>query len=57
MEHWRTPYLGLRDIPPGLEDFELTTFFSYSAAERRKIASRRQPLHSLAVALHIGFIR
>ncbi len=57
MEHWRTPYLGLRDIPPGLEDFELTTFFSYSAAERRKIDSRRQPLHSLAVALHIGFIR
>lgn len=57
MEHWRTPYLGLRDIPAGLDDFELTTFFSYSAAERRCIAARRQPLYQLAVALHIGFIR
>jgi hypothetical protein len=57
VEHWRTSYLGLRDVPPGLEDFELTTFFSYSAAERRVIDARRQPLHRLAVALHLGFIR
>lgn len=57
MEHWRTPYLGLRDIPPGLDDFELTTFFSYSQAELRCIGSRRLTVHRLAVALHIGFIR
>jgi len=57
VDHWRTPYLGLRDIPPGLDDFELTSFFSFSAAERRRIDSRHQPLHRLAVALHIGFIR
>jgi TnpA family transposase len=57
VEHWRTPYLGLRDIPPGLDDFELTVFFSYSQAERRSIDARRQPLHQLALALHIGFIR
>ncbi len=57
MEHWRTPYLGLRDLPPGLDDFELTTFFSYSAAERRCIDARRKSLHCLAIALHIGFIR
>lgn len=57
MEHWRTPYLGLRDIPPGLDDFELTTFFAYSAAEHRCIGRRKQPLHRLAMALHIGFIR
>jgi hypothetical protein len=57
VEHWRTPYLGLRDMPPSLEDFELTTFFSYSSAERRSIDARRQPLHRLAVALHLGFIR
>jgi TnpA family transposase len=47
----------LRDVPPELDDFELTTFFSYSADERRIIDARRQPLHRLAVALHIGFIR
>lgn len=49
--------MGLREIPPGLDDFELTTFFSFSAAERRCIDARRQPLHRLAVALHVGFIR
>lgn len=57
MEHWRTSYLGLREIPHGLDDFELTTFFSYSATEIRCICARRKPLHRLAVALHIGFIR
>ena len=57
MEHWRTPYLGLREIPAGLDDFELTTFFSYSATECRIIDARRQSLHRLALALHIGFIR
>lgn len=57
MDHWRTPYLGLRDIPPGLDDFELTTFFSYSAGELDCIRSRRLAVHRLAVALHIGFIR
>lgn len=57
MEHWRTPYLGLREIPAGLDDFELTTFFTYSAEERAIIFARRQGLHRLAVALHIGFVR
>jgi hypothetical protein len=57
VDHWRTPYLGLRDIPPGLDDFELTPFFSYSAAELRCIESRRLAVHRLAVALLIGFIR
>lgn len=57
MEHWRVQYLGLREIPLGLDDFELTTFFSYDAGEQRLIASRRSALHRLALALHIGFVR
>jgi len=57
MEHWRTPYLGLRDIPPGLDSFELATFFSYSAGELQRIARRHQPMHRLAMALQMGFIR
>lgn len=57
MNHWRTPYLGLRDIPPGLDDFELQTFFSFNAKELELIAARRHPLHGLAVALHIGFLK
>ena len=57
MEHWRAPYLGLRDIPAALNDFELTTFFSYSAAELAAIRSLRKPLHRFGLAMHMGFIR
>ncbi len=57
MEHWRTPYLGLREIPGGLNDFELTTFFSFSSAELAIIRSLRKPLHRFGLALHMGFIR
>lgn len=57
MDHWRAPYLGLREIPPSLDDFELTTFFSFSAAELTAIRSLRKPLHRLGLALQIGFLR
>ena len=57
VEHWRAPFLGLRDIPAALDDFELTTFFSYSAAELAVIRSLRKPLHRIGLALHMGFIR
>nr|WP_326527807.1 Tn3 family transposase [Rhodoferax sp.] len=57
MDHWRAPYLGLRDIPAGLNEFELTTFFSYSAAELEVIRSLRKPLHRFGLAMHMGFIR
>lgn len=57
MEHWRTPYLGWRDIPAALNDFELTTFFSYSAAELAVIRSLRKPLHRFGLAMHMGFIQ
>ena len=56
VEHWRAPFLGLRDIPAALDDFELTTFFSYSAAELAVIRSLRKPLHRIGLALHMGFI-
>ncbi|ABE47392.1 hypothetical protein Bpro_5543 (plasmid) [Polaromonas sp. JS666] len=57
VEHWRAPFLGLRDIPAALDDFELTTFFSYSAAELAVIRSLRKPLHRFGLAIHMGFIR
>jgi len=34
MEHWRVPYLGLSEVPSGLDDYELTTFFTFSTSER-----------------------
>lgn len=57
MEDWRTPCLGLRDIPAALNDFELTTFFSFSAAELAVIRSLRKPLHRFGLAMHMGFVR
>ena len=49
VEHWRAPFLGLRDIPAALDDFELTTFFSYSAAELAVIRSLRKGVSSFSV--------
>ncbi len=57
MDHWRLAYLGMRQIPQELSEFELATFFTYSPKERALIDARRSPLYRLAVAVHIGFIR
>ena len=57
MEHWQVTYLGIRQIPRELTDFDLATFFTFSAKERALIEARRGDLYRLAVALHIGFIR
>nr|WP_243737032.1 DUF4158 domain-containing protein [Cupriavidus sp. L7L] len=57
MDHWRLAYLGMRQIPQELSEFELATFFTYSPKERSLIDARRSPLYRLAVAVHIGFIR
>ena len=40
MQGWQTPYLGQRDLPRALSQFELQAFFSYSAAERELIGRR-----------------
>ncbi|WP_137910022.1 MULTISPECIES: Tn3 family transposase [unclassified Burkholderia] len=57
MDHWRLAYLGIRQVPRELSEFELSTFFTYSKRERTRIDSRRSDLYRLAVALHIGFLR
>ena len=57
MDHWHAPYLGLRHIPPELTEFELNTFFTFSAKEHTLIEARRNHLYRLALALHLGFIR
>ena len=33
MQGWQTSYLGLRDMPGELSEFELQTFFSFSRTE------------------------
>lgn len=57
MDHWHAPYLGIRSIPPELNEFELNTFFTFSQKERQIIDGRRQGVYRLAMALHLGFLR
>ncbi|KVN49675.1 hypothetical protein WJ64_20590 [Burkholderia ubonensis] len=57
MDHWRLAYLGMRHFPHELTEFELNTFFTFSARERALIDGRRSHLYRLAVALHLGFVR
>ncbi len=57
MQGWQTPYLGLRDLPRELTEFELQAFFSFSRAELELIARRRGDKHKLGLALHSGFVR
>ncbi|WP_158304635.1 hypothetical protein [Methylibium petroleiphilum] len=34
MQGWQSPYLGQRELPRELSQFELQAFFSFSPAER-----------------------
>lgn len=57
MQSWRSVFLGLRELPEEISDFELQAFFTFTKAEQEAITQRRRPLHSLGLALHIGFLR
>ena len=57
MQGWQTSYLGLRDMPSEISEFELQAFFSFSRADLELIARRRSDNLKLGLALHIGFAR
>jgi len=57
MQGWQTSYLGLRDLPRELSEFELQAVFSFGRNELELIARRRGDNHKLGLALHIGFLR
>ncbi|HEX7499317.1 MAG TPA: hypothetical protein VF524_03340 [Polyangia bacterium] len=40
MQGWQTSYLGLRDLPRELSEFELQAFFSFGRIELELIARR-----------------
>lgn len=44
MDHWRLAYLGMRQMPRELSEFELATFFTFSPKERALIDARRSHL-------------
>lgn len=57
MRRWQEPFLGRRELPEDINDFEIAHFFSFEEDELRAIRSRRKDHHRLAAALHIGFIK
>ena len=57
MQTWQSLFLGARELPREISEFELQSFFTYGQAEHEVIAARRQPAHRLGLALHIGFLR
>ena len=57
MQGWHGTYLGLREIPRELSEFELQAFFTFSSTERAWVQRRRGPALRLGLALHIGFVR
>jgi len=46
MQGWQTSYLGLRDMPGEISEFELQAFFSFSRTELELIARRRRAIAS-----------
>lgn len=57
MQEWHGTYLGLREVPRQLSEFELQAFFTFSPDERAVIQRRRGPTLKLGLALHMGFVR
>jgi len=57
MEHWRQTYLGMRSIPHTPNEFELATFYTFSAKKCALINARRRHAYRFALAPHIGFVR
>ncbi len=54
---WQQPYLGLKEFPRGLTEYEVRAFFYFDEGERAAIQSRRGSDLRLAAALHLGFIK
>ena len=57
MQGWQTTFLGMRELPRDISDFEIKAFFTFDGAEREAINARRGDAHRLGLALHIGFLR
>lgn len=57
MERWQLSWLGLKQFPAELTEFDLNQYFVFDVPDRKLIESRRRGLHRLSVALQIGFIR
>ncbi|KKW89675.1 DUF4158 domain-containing protein, partial [Sphingobium chungbukense] len=57
MESWREQYLGVDALPTSLTHAQIEYFFQPAEHMLPYVSSRRRPLTSLGLLLHIGFLR
>lgn len=53
----QTTFLGMRDLPWDISDFEMKAFSTFYSSEREPIDAHRGYLRKLNLAPHIGFLR
>ena len=46
MQGWQTTFLGQRELPRDISDFEMKAFFTFDGAEREAINARRGDAHT-----------
>src|ERR1700726_1420387 len=54
---WHVPYLGWRQLPADVSEFEITHFFSLRPEERSAVLTRYRDSLRLGAALQIGFLK
>ena len=57
MQRWHLSFLGIREIPPWLPEFEVKSFFTLTEDELAAVSNRRGTDHAFGLALQIGFLR
>jgi hypothetical protein len=50
MRGWHSTFLGMRELPRDIGDFEMKVFFTFDDAEREAINARRGDAHKLGLA-------
>jgi hypothetical protein len=57
MQRWHLSFLGIREIPPWLPEFEVESFFTLTEDELAAVNNRRGAEHAFGLALQIRFLR
>ncbi|WP_210547698.1 hypothetical protein [Rhodoferax sp. PAMC 29310] len=52
MQGWQTTFLGMRELPRDISDFEMKAFFTVDGAEREAINARRGDAHKPGLPIH-----
>ena len=53
MQGWQTTFLGMRELPRDISDFEMKAFFTFDGAEREAINARRGDAHKGVIVFSV----